>query len=137
MVQAEIFTMSHDQWSIVNDSISRSPFLLFDAFLFVGRDDDLMLPAAATTVVTTPVLQNRKYDARRSHDALIRRSSQLHNLDVLCDLSIHKIAVAGIALCRLLHRQISLSCWLVDEFLQVKAPRVFPGSRVVQPSEQP
>ena len=107
MVQSKVFAMSNDQWAIINDAVSRRPFLFINTFLFVSRNDNLMFPAAAATIVTTPVLQNRKYDAGLSHNASIRRSSQLYNLDVLRDLSIHEITVA-----------ISFAVFCTDRFLR-------------------
>jgi len=70
MAKAKILAVSDDQWTVGNDAICRRPLLLIDAALFGGRDNDLMFPAAATAIVTTPVLQYWKNDARPSHRKL-------------------------------------------------------------------
>ncbi len=68
MIQSKTIPMGNDQRSIINDTVSCLPFLLINSFLFFSSDDNLMFPAAATAIVTAPVLQNRKNDARPSHD---------------------------------------------------------------------
>jgi len=69
MIEPKVFALNNDERPISRDSVVGRPVLLFDPLLFFRRNNDLMFPAAATTIVATPVLQNRKNDAGTSHDA--------------------------------------------------------------------
>jgi hypothetical protein len=67
MIQTPCGSQRNDQGSIHGDAIGFCPSLFFDPPLFFFGDSNLMFPAAASTVVATPVLQHRKNDAIVSH----------------------------------------------------------------------
>ena len=67
MIKPKIPAVRYDQRLIHSDAVGGCPFLFVDALLFICGNDDLVLPAAATAIVTALVLQNRQNDARSSH----------------------------------------------------------------------